>query len=133
MGTSNGRFLLDTHTFVWMAGAPERLGPAARERIDSPATDLFLSVASVWEMAIKRSLGKLELPSPLPAFLEEQLAGTRAQILDVRREHVLRVEGLPWHHRDPFDRLLVAQARFESLPILSRDSIFDAYAIERIW
>jgi PIN domain nuclease of toxin-antitoxin system len=133
MSTSDGRYLLDTHAFVWMASAPERLGPAARERIDTPATDLFLSVASVWEMAIKRSLGKLELPSPLPAFLEEQLAATRTQVLDVRTEHVLRVENLPWHHRDPFDRLLVAQAQFEGLTILSRDAILDEYQASRAW
>ncbi|HUF77526.1 MAG TPA: type II toxin-antitoxin system VapC family toxin [Thermoanaerobaculia bacterium] len=133
MSTSDGRYLLDTHTFVWMASAPERLGPAARERIDAPATDLLLSIASVWEMAIKRSLGKLELPSALPSFLEEQLAATRTRILDIQAEHAVRVEDLPWHHRDPFDRLLVAQARFETLPLLSRDPIFDAYAIERLW
>lgn len=133
MSTSDGRYLLDTHTFVWMASAPERLGPAARERIEAPAADLFLSVASVWEMAIKRSLGKLELPSALPTFLEEQLAATRTRVLDVRTEHVLRVENLPWHHRDPFDRLLVAQAQFEGLDLLSRDTVFDRYSIGRLW
>jgi PIN domain nuclease of toxin-antitoxin system len=133
MSTAEERYLLDTHTFVWMASAPEWLGTEARERIESPANELFLSVASVWEIAIKSSLGKLELPAALPAFLEEQLASTRTTILDVRSEHAVRVEDLPWHHRDPFDRLLVAQARFESLPLLSRDSAFDAYAVERIW
>lgn len=133
MSTAEERYLLDTHTFVWMASAPERLGEAARERIESPASELLLSVASVWEMAIKSSLGKLDLPAALPAFLEEQLASTRTRILDVRSEHAVRVEDLPWHHRDPFDRLLVAQARFETLPLLSRDSAFDAYSVERIW
>jgi PIN domain nuclease of toxin-antitoxin system len=133
MSTAEGRFLLDTHTFVWMASAPERLGEAARERVESPASELLLSVASVWEMAIKSSLNKLELPASLPAFLEEQLASTRTRILDIRSEHAVRIEDLPWHHRDPFDRLLVAQARFESLPLLSRDSAFDAYDVERIW
>lgn len=133
MSTAEERYLLDTHTFVWMASAPERLGTEARERIETPASELFLSVASVWEIAIKSSLGKLELPVALPAFLEEQLASTRTTILDVRAEHAVRVEDLPWHHRDPFDRLLVAQARFETLSLLSRDSTFDAYGIERIW
>jgi len=133
MSTAEGRYLLDTHTFVWMASAPDRIGDGARERIDSPASELFLSVASVWELAIKSSLGKLELPASLPAFLEEQLASTRTSILDVKPEHAVRVEDLPWHHRDPFDRLLVAQARFETLPLLSRDRAFDAYAVERIW
>lgn len=133
MSTDEERYLLDTHTFLWMASAPERLGEAARARIEAAPTDLILSVASVWEMAIKSSLNKLDLPASLPAFLEEQLASTRTRLLDVRAEHAVRVEDLPWHHRDPIDRLLVAQARFESLPLLSRDSAFDAYAIERIW
>lgn len=133
MSTAEERYLLDTHTFVWMASAPERLGARARERIDSPASELYLSVASVWEMAIKSSLGKLELPASLPAFVEEQLVSTRTRLLEIRAEHANRVEELPWHHRDPFDRLLVAQARFEALPILSRDPAFDAYAVERIW
>lgn len=133
MSTGEERFLLDTPTFVWMASAPERLGATARERIESPASELLLSVASVWEMAIESSLGKIELPAALPAFLEEQLASTRTQILDVRAEYAVRVEDLPWHHRDPFDRLLVAQARFETLPLLSRDRTFEAYGVERIW
>jgi PIN domain nuclease of toxin-antitoxin system len=133
MTTAEERYLLDTHTFVWMASAPDRLGAEARARIEAPASVLFLSVASIWEMAIKSSLGRLEFPAALPEFLEEQLASTRTQILEIRAEHAVRVQDLPWHHRDPFDRLLVAQARFETLPILSRDPALDAYSIERIW
>lgn len=130
---SAGRYLLDTHTFLWMAGAPEKLGAAARELIEEPAAELLLSVASVWEMAIKKSLGKVDVPTPLAAFLEEQLAATRTSLLDVRAEHALRVETLPWHHRDPFDRLLVAQASVEKLTILSRDTVLDDYPPDRIW
>jgi PIN domain nuclease of toxin-antitoxin system len=133
MSTGDGRYLLDTHTFLWMTSAPERLGEAARERILTPTAELYLSVASVWEMAIKKSLGKLELPAPLPAFLEEQLAAARTSLLAIRSEHALRVESLPWHHRDPFDRLLSAQAALEELTILSRDPAFDAYSVARIW
>ncbi len=133
MTTADDRHLLDTHTFLWMASAPDRLGDEAREVVDRPASQLFLSVASVWEMAIKSSLGKLELPSPLGVFLEEQLQAIRALVLDVRAQHALAVEDLPWHHRDPFDRLLAAQARFEGLKILSRDSAFDAYGVARTW
>ena len=133
MTTVDGRYLLDTHTFLWMAGEPERLGPAAREAIEAPASELFLSVASVWEMAIKRSLGKLELRTPLAALLEQQLGATRTRFLDVRSGHAVRVETLPWHHRDPFDRLLVAQAAFETLTLVSRDPVFDAYESDRIW
>lgn len=133
MSTSDGRYLLDTHTFVWMAASPARIGSAARRRIEASAADLYLSVASVWEMAIKASLGKLKLPDRLPAFLEEQLVATRSALLPIRPEHALRVEALPWHHRDPFDRLLVAQAAFEDLTLLSRDAAFDAYGEARIW
>ena len=127
------RLLLDTHTFLWMTGDPDRLGAAARERIEARENDLRLSVASVWEMAIKSSLGKLKLPASLAGFLEEQLAATRTMLLEIRAEHAVRVESLPWHHRDPFDRLLVAQAQFEKLPILASDSDFDAYGVDRIW
>jgi len=133
MSTADGRYLLDTHTFLWMASDPERLGSEARRHIVAPASELTLSVGSVWEIAIKKSLGKLELPVPLPAFLEEQLSATRTSLLPIRVEHALRVERLPWHHRDPFDRLLVAQARFEDLALLSRDAAFDAYGIDRAW
>jgi PIN domain nuclease of toxin-antitoxin system len=133
MSGAEARYLLDTHTFLWMAGAPEKLGEEARERIEAAASELLLSVASVWEMAIKKSLGKLDLPSSLPAFLEEQLAATRTSLLAVRAEHALRVEKLPWHHRDPFDRLLIAQASFENLTLLSQDDALDDYGSRRVW
>ena len=127
------RFLLDTHTFLWMATDPGRLGPGARERVEAVGSVLLLSLASVWEMAIKSSLGKLELPATLKAFLAEQLQATRTLLLDVRLEHVLRVERLPFHHRDPFDRLLAAQAVVEHVPVLSADPDFDAYPVDRVW
>lgn len=133
MPTADDRFLLDTHTFLWMAGDPGRLGPRAREVIESGSARLWLSTASIWEMAIKSSLGKLELSSALSDFLGEQLEATRTSLLDIRAEHAVRVEKLPWHHRDPFDRLLIAQALFEKVPILGRDSEFDAYLVQRLW
>lgn len=132
-GGDGRRFLLDTHTFLWMASDPDRLSERAREVIDASSNELLLSVASVWEMAIKSSLGKLDFASPLAAFVEEQLEATRTRILPVQIEHAIRVEGLPFHHRDPFDRLLVAQAIFEKIPILGRDPAFDDYRIRRIW
>ena len=133
MSTADQRYLLDTHTFLWMTSEPDRLGTTARDVIESAESRLILSVASVWEIAIKASLGKLELPSPVGRFIEEQLADTRSILLEVRAQHALGVENLPWHHRDPFDRLLVAQAAFEKLALLSRDSAFDAYPVERVW
>lgn len=133
MNTADDRYLLDTHTFVWMTSAPERLGDEARQRIRASPSELYLSVASVWEIAIKKSVGKLKLPAPLPSFLEEQLKATRTSLLPIRSEHAIRVESLPWHHRDLFDRLLLAQAAFEDLVLLSRDSAFDAYDVLRVW
>ena len=126
-------FLLDTHTFLWMASSPERLGSEARSRIEDSGSQLLLSLASVWEMAIKSSLGKLELPAPLGSFVGQQREALRTRFLDIRLEHILEVEHLPFHHRDPFDRLLAAQASFEGLPILSGDSSFDGYQVARIW
>lgn len=126
-------FLLDTHTFLWMASSPERIGEEARSRIEDTGCELLLSLASVWEMAIKSSLGKLELPAPLGSFVGQQGEALRTRLLDIRLEHTLEVENLPFHHRDPFDRLLAAQASFEGLPILSADTSFDDYSVSRIW
>lgn len=133
MPTAEAAYLLDTHTFLWMATQPDRLGAAARARIEDGESRLLLSIASVWEMAIKKSLGKLELTSSVEELVDEQLAATDARLLQISAAHAGRVEFLPWHHRDPFDRLLVAQALQEELPILGRDADFDRYGIERIW
>lgn len=133
MPTAEPGYLLDTHTFLWMASDPDRLGAAARARIEDVESRLFLSVASVWEMAIKKSLGKLELPSSVEDFVDQQLSATAARLLEIRTAHAGRVEFLAWHHRDPFDRLLVAQALHEGLPVLGLDADFDRYGVERIW
>lgn len=133
MPTAEPAYLLDTHTFLWMATEPDRLGAAARARIEDVESRLLLSVASVWEMAIKKSLGKLELPSSVEEFVDDQLAATDTRLLEVGTAHAGRVEFLAWHHRDPFDRLLVAQALHEGLPVLGLDADFDRYGVERIW
>jgi len=127
------RYLLDTHTFLWMRHAPDRLGATAREICGDVESSLHLSLASGWELAVKLSLGKLQLADPLRLVLEE--ARTRAGIapLSITEAHVLRVEHLPYHHRDPFDRMLVAQAMVEGLTLLSKDSALDAYDVERVW
>ena len=125
--------LLDTHTFLWLATDDGRLGDAAHEIVRDPATDLFLSVASVWELAIKKSLGRMDLTIPLSQFIEDQLKHLRTSLLDVRCDHALQVETLPFHHRDPFDRLLIAQAIVENLPLLSADRQLDPYPVNRIW
>ena len=126
-------FLLDTHAFLWLATDDKRLSRAARALVLDPAIELFLSAGSVWEMAIKKSLGRIELAVPLSRLVEEQLQHLRTSLLEIRCEHALLVETLPFHHRDPFDRLLVAQAIEENLPLLSADSQLDAYPVDRVW
>jgi PIN domain nuclease of toxin-antitoxin system len=126
-------FLLDTHTFLWMASEPDRLGPVARTHVEEPSSELHLSIASVWEMAIKASLGRLTLPGPVDRFVREQLTATRTSLLGIDVAHAAVVAELPWHHRDPFDRLLVAQAYSAGFVLLSRDAAFDAYDVERVW
>lgn len=133
MPTAERRFLLDTHTFLWMTMAPDRLGTFARRHIEDPASQVLLSVASVWEITTKASLGKLELPGSVASFLDEQLAATRTSVLPITLQHAVRTADLPCHHRDPFDRLLVAQALYEKLPLLSGDPALDDYEVERIW
>ncbi len=116
-----------------MRHAPKRLGPKARVICADLDSDLLLSLVSSWEMAIKLSIGKLRLPQPLRQILLEArtLNGIRALPIDER--HVLRVRHLSLHHRDPFGRLLVAQAIEEGLTLVSRDVAFDAYAVQRVW
>jgi PIN domain nuclease of toxin-antitoxin system len=125
--------LLDTQAFLYVVADDPRLGPAARARFLDPGHDFRLSVASAWEIAIKHSLGKLTLPDRPARWLREQLGENRVGLLPVELDHATRVAELPFHHRDPFDRLLAAQALSEKLPVLSGDRVFDAYGVERIW
>ncbi len=105
----------------------------ARKAIADPEADCWLSLVSCWEMAIKQSLGKLRLPAPLERFLPEQMAANGFQQLEIDFRHVAQVATLPFHHRDPFDRLLVAQAVVEELTLVSADPVFDAYGVTRLW
>ena len=127
------RLLLDTHAFLWWVMGGDQLSPRAHAAIGNPANSCALSIASAWEMAIKLSLGKMRLKSPLGTFLPEQLAanGFVAHPIDLR--HVARVAHLPFHHRDPFDRLLVAQALEDKLTVVSADKIFTRYRVRRVW
>ena len=126
------RYLLDTHTFLWLATDDPQLTPTARAIFVDSNQECFLSAASVWEMAIKSSLGKLTLATSLERLVRGGLErGLR--ILAVTPDHAYRVERLPFHHRDPFDRLLVAQAMHEAMHLVSRDGGLDAYAVTRVW
>ena len=125
--------LLDTHAFLWWLSDDPRLGNAARELIADHRNEVFLSVASTWELAIKASIGKLHLQMPLEDLLQSAKHDLGLRILHIELAHALAVQNLAFHHRDPFDRLLLAQARVNGLSILSRDAIFDLYEIPRIW
>jgi PIN domain nuclease of toxin-antitoxin system len=127
------KLLLDTHAFLWFIAGSERLSAIARELIEDSANQPLLSAASLWEMAIKLSLGRLQLGRPFENLIPEQMRLNGIQLLGIELEHVTPVTTLPFHHRDPFDRLLVAQAMVEQMPIVSADPAFDAYPIERLW
>lgn len=127
------KLLLDTHAFLWFIGGDKRLSPTARELIENSNHAVYLSVASLWEMAIKISLGRLQITQDFEAFMAQQLTLNRIDLLNITLEHISRVALLPFHHRDPFDRLLIAQSQCDNLPILSADVAFEAYGIERLW
>jgi PIN domain nuclease of toxin-antitoxin system len=126
------RYLFDTHVFLWLASDDEQLTPAVRAIFVDSAEECFLSAASVWEMAIKSSLGKLTIATSLAHLVRGGLdRGLR--LLDVTADHAYVIERLPFHHRDPFDRLLVAQTIHEGMHLVSRDAVLDAYPVTRIW
>jgi PIN domain nuclease of toxin-antitoxin system len=126
------RGLLDTHAFIWCDSQPSKLSPRAAAFIQDPANTVLLSVVSVWEMLIKLQLGKLTLTAPLATILAQQQANG-IQILPATLDHVLAVENLPAVHKDPFDRLLVAQATVEGAVLLSADAVFAQYPVNLLW
>jgi PIN domain nuclease of toxin-antitoxin system len=127
------RALLDTHVWLWWMAEPKRLSSRAIKHMRSEGVALVLSVASLWEISIKWSLGKLPLPAPPDQLLPEQIALDGIALLEIQPRHALAVARLPLHQKDPFDRLLAVQAVAEGLPFLSGDEIFDAYGVERLW
>jgi PIN domain nuclease of toxin-antitoxin system len=124
--------LLDTQVWLWMQAAPERLNGDARNLVEDTANDLLLSSASSWEIAIKWSLGKLDLPEPPVDYVPSRLRASGVSAIPIEHSHALRVAALELHHRDPFDRLLIAQALVEGVPILAADPVFADYPVERI-
>jgi PIN domain nuclease of toxin-antitoxin system len=127
------RCLLDTHTFLWAASNSARLSPTARDLIEDANNTPFVSMASLWEIAIKLSTGKLSLDVSFAELAFEKPAAHGIAILPTHLQHLEIVTRLPFHHRDPFDRLLVAQALVEELPLVSSDTMLDSYGIERFW
>ena len=127
------KYLLDTHTLLWFLQGDKKLSDKARRLIDNPSNKKFLSIASLWEIAIKMSLGKLVLDKSFERLFPEQLYFSRIEILDITVDSLIKLTTLPFHHRDPFDRLIIAQALVEGIPIIGADAAFDAYGISREW
>lgn len=125
-------FIVDTHAWLWSLASPERLSAEARALLSSSGNVVYLSAASAWELAIKAALGKIDLPEPVEAFVPARMARQGITALPITHAHALRVSTLPPHHRDPFDRLLIAQALVERLPIVTADAAFDRYDVEVI-
>ncbi len=127
------KILLDTHTLLWFGLSNPRLSDRARALIRDPDNQPLVSPASYWEIAIKISLGKYRLFQDVASFVEQQIATNRLDILPISPEHAGLVATLPFHHRDPFDRLLIAQAIHERVPLVSSDDAFDKYPVTRLW
>lgn len=126
------KVLVDTHVFIWASDSSHLLSNSAREILADPDTIRIISTASLWEMQIKLAIGKLPLRLPLVEMVREQQEQNGFEILPITLNHVLALENLPMHHKDPFDRLLIAQAQSENLPLLSADAVFDLYPIQRL-
>lgn len=126
------RYMLDTHSLIWYFEGDFQLPPALKDLIEELEHPVYVSIASFWEIAIKVSLNKLALSQSLQT-ISEHILSLQIEILPVTIPHLLHLQSLPFHHRDPFDRLLIAQSQVESLRMISKDSIFDTYLVDRIW
>jgi PIN domain nuclease of toxin-antitoxin system len=126
------RILLDTHAFIWFAEDDDQLHPNIKRAIEKSANDIFLSIASIWEMAIKIQLNKLKISKSIEEVIE--LATSNGfELLPILPEHIIKLTTLAFHHRDPFDRIIIAQGLDENFQIVSKDSIFDEYGVKRLW
>jgi PIN domain nuclease of toxin-antitoxin system len=127
------RLLLDTHTFLWLVEGSPHLSATAQAALVDPTNELHLSVASVWELAIKTGIKKLTLSDPVAVFVGKWTTTYQLALLPIDTPHALAVAGLPDHHRDPFDRILIAQALVERMALLTADGKFAAYAVPILW
>ena len=126
-------YLLDTHIFIWLDSEPDKLPKKILDIINDPSNVLWLSNVSLWEMQIKRQLGKLRMNISISVIVESQIKTNHLQLLDIKIQHILNLENLPDHHKDPFDRMLVSQALSEKMPLISHDPIVHKYPLEVIW
>ena len=128
------KYLLDTHAFLWFLNDDRALSASATEAIEDPAHSIYLSIVSLWENAIKVTIGKLELPQPFGVFIRRQLEiNRRLRLLSISIDHLDMTASIPLHHRDPFDRLLIGQALHEDLTLITNDSKLSLYPVHRLW
>ncbi len=127
------KFLIDSHTLIWFLNGNFQLPFAIRELIEDEDNEIFVSIASLWEIAIKISTGKLNLGKPFEILFPSQLEINSMTVLPISIEHLRVVSSLPFHHRDPFDRLIIAQSQVEQMPVVGVDEVFDLYGVEREW
>jgi PIN domain nuclease of toxin-antitoxin system len=127
------RLLLDTHSLLWFLDGDKRLSERARIMIEDGQNDVLASIAGLWEAAIKHSLGKLDLGLPFEELIPDQLEANSIAVLGVEVPHIVRLIKLPLHHRDPFDRIMIAQSLVEDLPVIGMDTAFDLYGVKRLW
>lgn len=127
------KFLLDTHSFIWFFSGDSQLSNTAQIYIEDVEHEKIISLASVWEMAIKQSKNKLTLALPLKDYIQQKLKLEDFELLPISLNHLAIISSLPFYHNDPFDRLIIAQAIAEGIPVISRDLAFDLYGIQRIW
>jgi PIN domain nuclease of toxin-antitoxin system len=127
------KFLLDTHALLWILSEDKRLSEDAKNEYLNRENTIFLSMASIWEMSIKISLNNLKLRNSVEKIVEEHVVGNDIKLLRIESSHIYPLQKLPFYHRDPFDRLIICQAMYEKMPIISSDKNFDLYSVKRIW
>ena len=127
------RLLLDTHVFIWWDSEPAKLSPRVLALCQDRENTLLLSVVSAWEIQVKIQLGKLKLHMPLARLIESQQETNALEVLPITLDHVLALDALPVHHKDPFDRLLLAQSTVEDVVLVSKDSVFTNYPVKVVW
>jgi PIN domain nuclease of toxin-antitoxin system len=125
--------IIDTHVFIWLDTQPEKISTTAMEICKNSHNQLYMSIASVWEMQIKMQLGKLKLDMQLNEMIEVQQQENDLNILNIYLKHIYQLQALPSHHNDPFDRIIIAQSLLENMPIISADNKFKSYAVQVLW
>ena len=127
------KLILDTHALIWLTTHDKRISKKAVKAYLDKSNDIFFSKVSVWEMSIKISLGKLKVSYSLEEFIERHVIGNDIRLLNIETQHIYRLENLPFHHRDPFDRLIACQCIEEDYSLISSDYVFDKYSVKRLW